>query len=96
MASEREKALESMLDRIANIDGVEFDPRCEENIADGVHALSDYAGQMEAERDTFETLVKRFMELTGDLREHCPCGGGAWKHQDDCPYEKVRANEYAS
>ena len=34
-------ALEAMLDRIAEVPGVEFDPRAEECIADGVEALGD-------------------------------------------------------
>ena len=54
-------ALRAMLDRIAAIDGVEFDPRQEECIADGVDSLS-------AERDEWEAAHDRAVEDNRTLR----------------------------
>lgn len=51
-AGERD-AMSAMLDRIARVDGVEFDPAQEECVADGVDALADALKDTERERDGY-------------------------------------------
>ena len=70
----RADAMSRMLERIALTDGVEFDRRCEENIADGVRALSDHAGELEAECEKLETEGDRLWDALASGMEKAEPG----------------------
>lgn len=50
--------MSAMLDRIAAVPSVEFDPSAEECVADGVDALADHAADLEAQLAEYRRLSR--------------------------------------